>query len=258
MSEKKFRHASERNDYGVQKRRPRSRRAQCRMWWCALLLATAVSAQETQPTAQLHSQPPPLATDVSRANTPPPAPPPPPPPPPYDLKASASDYAYTYPVSEYAHAHFDHFDHSLHAHSDDHPSDDEYKATPRDIAFGFLTFLVILSNLQGALINLSKNNNMVGIITTRKRRGIEDLLEDKQVRCVQHSVCSTNYQLSKELGLPGRILGKYLNKFMARSVDARWARFVADAGAAGLSGVDCSILYRGCQVPGIKDAKKIT
>lgn len=33
---------------------------------------------------------------------------------------------------------------------------------------------------------------------------------------------------------------------VAKSVDAGWARLVADAGAAGLAGVDCSVLYRGC------------
>ena len=108
------------------------------MVWRVLLLAAAVCAQDIPSTA--------LPTDVSRTNTPAP----PPPPPPYDLKASASEYAYTYPVSEYAHAHahYDQFDHSLHGHSEDHPSNDEYKITPRDVAFGFLTFLIILSNLQ--------------------------------------------------------------------------------------------------------------
>ena len=35
------------------------------------------------------------------------------------------------------------------AHDHDHyRDDDEYHITPRDIAFGFLTFMVILSNLQ--------------------------------------------------------------------------------------------------------------
>ena len=29
-------------------------------------------------------------------------------------------------------------------------------------------------------------------------------------------------------------------------MDASWARLVADAGTAGLAGVDCSVLYRGC------------
>jgi hypothetical protein len=33
---------------------------------------------------------------------------------------------------------------------------------------------------------------------------------------------------------------------VAKSVDASWARLVADAGTAGLAGVDCSVLYRGC------------
>ncbi|KAJ9574106.1 hypothetical protein L9F63_008520, partial [Diploptera punctata] len=220
--------------------------AEFTMLWRALLVAvvaTHVSAQGISSTAQ----PPPVPTDVARTNTPVP-PPPPPPSNPYDLKASASDYAYTYPVSEYAHGHYDHFDHNLHAHSEDHPSNDDYKVTPKDVAFGFLTFLIILSNLQSALINLSKNTNMVGIITARKRRDLDGLLEDRQVRCVQHSVCSTNKQLSGELGVAGTLLGTYLNKFMARSVDSRWARVVSDAGTAGLAGVDCGVLYRGCQV----------
>ena len=35
------------------------------------------------------------------------------------------------------------------AHDHDHYRDeDEYHITPRDIAFGFLTFMVILTNLQ--------------------------------------------------------------------------------------------------------------
>jgi len=33
---------------------------------------------------------------------------------------------------------------------------------------------------------------------------------------------------------------------VAKSVDASWARLVADAGTAGLAGVDCNVLYRGC------------
>jgi hypothetical protein len=36
------------------------------------------------------------------------------------------------------------------------------------------------------------------------------LLEDKQVRCVQHSVCTTNRQLLKDLGSTGKALGHYL------------------------------------------------
>lgn len=35
------------------------------------------------------------------------------------------------------------------AHDHDHyRDDDEYHITPRDIAFGFLTFMIILTNLQ--------------------------------------------------------------------------------------------------------------
>jgi len=33
---------------------------------------------------------------------------------------------------------------------------------------------------------------------------------------------------------------------VAKSVDTSWARLVADAGTAGLAGVDCNVLYRGC------------
>jgi hypothetical protein len=36
------------------------------------------------------------------------------------------------------------------------------------------------------------------------------LVEDKQVRCVQHSVCATNRQLARELGATGQALGRYL------------------------------------------------
>ena len=116
------------------------RKAEFTMLWRALFLAAVVIHARAQDVSTA------LPTDVSRTNTP--VPPPPHPPPPYDLKASASDYAYTFPVSEYAHGHYDQFDHSVHAHSEDHPSNDEYKVTPRDVAFGFLTFLIILSNLQ--------------------------------------------------------------------------------------------------------------
>jgi hypothetical protein len=36
------------------------------------------------------------------------------------------------------------------------------------------------------------------------------LVEDKQVRCVQHSVCATNRQLVGDLGPTGKALGRYL------------------------------------------------
>jgi hypothetical protein len=36
------------------------------------------------------------------------------------------------------------------------------------------------------------------------------LVEDKQVRCMQHSVCATNRQLARELGATGQALGRYL------------------------------------------------
>jgi hypothetical protein len=36
------------------------------------------------------------------------------------------------------------------------------------------------------------------------------LLEDKQVRCVQHSVCATNRQLLRDLGSTGKTLAHYL------------------------------------------------
>jgi hypothetical protein len=36
------------------------------------------------------------------------------------------------------------------------------------------------------------------------------LVEDKQVRCVQHSVCATNRQLVRDLGSTGRTLARYL------------------------------------------------
>ncbi|KDR21647.1 hypothetical protein L798_01883 [Zootermopsis nevadensis] len=130
--------------------------------------------------------------------------------------------------------------------------------------------MVILTNLQSGLINLSKNNNLLGVITSRKRREVSKLypmsevpdgplpfpvkldeknwllLEDKQVRCIQRSVCATNRQLARDLGPTGRALGRYLSGLVAKSVDAGWSRLVADAGTAGLAGVDCGVLYRGC------------
>jgi hypothetical protein len=36
------------------------------------------------------------------------------------------------------------------------------------------------------------------------------LVEDKQVRCVQHSVCATNRQLVRDMGSTGKALGHYL------------------------------------------------
>ncbi|XP_069705744.1 uncharacterized protein [Periplaneta americana] len=210
----------------------------------------------------------------------------------HDLKTSgSSDYAYTYPgvssSSPYEHfsggaydhgVHHEHFhvveDHGHHDHDHDHhhhhDDDDDYGIKPRDVAFGFLTFMIILSSLQGALINLSKNNNLVGVITSRRRRDVSQLysmnevpdvplpfptkldeknwllVEDKQVRCMQHSVCATNRQLAHDLGSTGRVLGRYLTRLVAKSVDTGWARLVADAGKAGLAGVDCAVLYRGC------------
>lgn len=116
----------------------------------------------------------------------------------HDLKTlGSSDYAYTYSGvnggSGYEHfsggsydhgGHHDHFhvveDHGPHDHGHYH-DDNEYQITSRDIAFGFLTFMIILTNLQSALINLSKSNNLLGVITSRKRRDASKLYSMSEV-----------------------------------------------------------------------------
>lgn len=48
------------------------------------------------------------------------------------------------------------------------------------------------------------------------------LLEDKQVRCIQRSVCATNRQLARDLGPTGRALGRYLRSVINFLIIFNW------------------------------------
>jgi hypothetical protein len=56
------------------------------------------------------------------------------------------------------------------AHDHDHyRDDDEYHITPRDIAFGFLTFMIILSNLQVRMYLVVKTYPVSSVLWMRIR-----------------------------------------------------------------------------------------
>ncbi|XP_049773113.1 uncharacterized protein LOC126161379 [Schistocerca cancellata] len=141
----------------------------------------------------------------------------------------------------------------------------EKHITAKDVAMAFLAYMAVLSILQGGIFTLIKDPPTLGIVTSARNKRetmvpvpvIPDsstlpqeqswiLGEEKQIRCIQRSLCAVNRQLKMELGITGRILGQYISSWTAKSVDSSWMRLIADAGLAGMRGVDCDVLYRGC------------
>ncbi|XP_011313188.1 uncharacterized protein [Fopius arisanus] len=129
----------------------------------------------------------------------------------------------------------------------------------------FIGLLTLFAIIQGAMM-VSKHRESMDSLLARKKRDLlvstdfyhmtreqQDVLDiDARIQCIQWTICLENRQLLKYLGPVGSKLAKYLTRSVGKSVKSAssgWDRQVEDAGAAGLRGDDCSVLYRDCVLP---------
>nr|CAD7411858.1 unnamed protein product [Timema poppensis] len=173
---------------------------------------------------------------------------------------------------EYLHGH-DHIQHGHEhleeGHGDTHSLLKQLHA--RDVAMGFIGFLIVLSTLQGALITLTRKDSLLSAIHGRKSREVAEpphmirlpdiphthnhykvennswvLSLDSKLRCLQRQACNSNQQLVKHYGVTGKKLGNYISSLVEdKQNSSDWKRLVDDASLAGLKGVDCAVTLQG-------------
>lgn len=142
-----------------------------------------------------------------------------------------------------------------------------HDVTSKDVAFAFLSYLILMAVLQGGLITLSapptagrkrrdlRKLDIIEHVPDKEEKTDSWLLNDERtMRCMQYHLCNVNNRLVRQLGEKGTKTGLYISNLVSTSVDPSWSRLVRDAGKAGRSGVDCGILYRSCHQQNLADA----
>ncbi|XP_034939427.1 uncharacterized protein [Chelonus insularis] len=125
---------------------------------------------------------------------------------------------------------------------------------------------------SGSMMTTKRKDAMTDVLTSRKRRELfqsididhmtpeqQDIFNnDSKVRCIQRTICYENRLLSEDFGAGGIKIAKYLTRYVKNSLKHApgWDRLIDDAGAAGLRGEDCNVLYRDCFIPVISKFHK--
>ncbi|XP_033229100.1 uncharacterized protein LOC117180721 [Belonocnema kinseyi] len=139
------------------------------------------------------------------------------------------------------------------------------------VVVSFIGMLLLFAIIQNTILSAKRKDGLLDVLSRRKRSLIESrglipmspeqeyiLNDDAKLRCIQRTVCSENRKLFKDLGIIGKVVAKYLMSSIKESLDkySGWDRLVEDAGAAGLRGEDCSVIYRGCSPASLNLHKK--
>ncbi|CAL1674620.1 unnamed protein product [Lasius platythorax] len=138
----------------------------------------------------------------------------------------------------------------------------------------FIGLLLLLAILQNTLSSAKSKDAIMDLLSSRQKRDVyathdfrsvtpeeeEILNNDARVRCIQRTICLENRKLFRDLGAPGKILAKHLTRDIEKSFKSPtgWDRLVKDAGAAGIRGDDCDVLYRDCDIPVTRKMHKVS
>ncbi|XP_014475264.1 PREDICTED: uncharacterized protein LOC106744759 [Dinoponera quadriceps] len=133
------------------------------------------------------------------------------------------------------------------------------------VIVSFIGLLLLLAIIQNTLSSVKRKDAIMDLLASRQKRDVyatrdfgsvtpeeeEILNNDARVRCIQRTICLENRKLFRDLGAPGKMLARYLTTGIEKSLKSSsgWDRLVRDAGAAGIRGEDCDVLYRDCDVP---------
>ncbi|XP_018300409.1 uncharacterized protein [Mycetomoellerius zeteki] len=140
------------------------------------------------------------------------------------------------------------------------------------VIVSFIGLLLLLAIIQNTLSAVKRKDAIMDLLSSRQKRDVyvthdfrsvtpeeeEILNSDARVRCIQRTICLENRKLFRDLGAPGKMLAKYLTKNIEKSfkLSSGWDRLVRDAGAAGIRGENCDVLYRDCEIPVTKKRHK--
>ncbi|KAL6427834.1 hypothetical protein ACFW04_008341 [Cataglyphis niger] len=169
-------------------------------------------------------------------------------------------YGYEYPNIGYPMAHS--IDHSV------------VPSSKQLVVVSFIGLLLLLAIIQNTLSATKRKDAIMDLLSSRQKRDVyatrdfrsvtpeeeEILNNDARVRCIQRTICLENRKLFKDLGASGKILAKHLTRDIEKSFKSPsgWDRLVRDAGAAGIRGDDCDVLYRDCDIPVTRKMHKIS
>ncbi|XP_020297859.1 uncharacterized protein LOC109862272 [Pseudomyrmex gracilis] len=134
------------------------------------------------------------------------------------------------------------------------------------VIVSFIGLLLLLAIIQNTLSAVKRKDAIMDLLSSRQKREVyaahdfrpvtpeeeEILNSDARVRCIQRTICHENRKLFRDLGAPGKMLAKYLTRDIEKSLgpsSSGWDRLVRDAGAAGIRGENCDVLYRDCDAP---------
>ncbi|XP_029663227.1 uncharacterized protein LOC115235518 [Formica exsecta] len=169
-------------------------------------------------------------------------------------------YGYEYPNIGYPVAHS--IDHSV------------VPSSKQLVVVSFIGLLLLLAIIQNTLSSTKRKDAIMDLLSSRQKRDVyatrdfhsvtpeeeEILNNDARVRCIQRTICLENRKLFRDLGAPGKMLAKHLTRDIEKSFKSPsgWDRLVRDAGAAGIRGDDCDVLYRDCDIPVTRKMHKVT
>ncbi|XP_072755862.1 uncharacterized protein [Anoplolepis gracilipes] len=169
-------------------------------------------------------------------------------------------YGYEYPNIGYPMAHS--IDHSV------------VPSSKQLVIVSFIGLLLLLAIIQNTLSSTKRKDAIMDLLSSRQKRDVyatqdfhsvtpeeeEILNNDARIRCIQRTICLENRKLFRDLGAPGKMLAKHLTKDIENSFKSPsgWDRLVRDAGAAGIRGDDCDVLYRDCDIPVMRKMHKVS
>ncbi|GAB1861223.1 Odorant-binding protein A10 [Camponotus japonicus] len=159
------------------------------------------------------------------------------------------------------------------AHSMDH-SISMVPSSKQLIVVSFIGLLLLLAIIQNTFNSAKQKDAIMDLLSSRQKRDVyatrdfrsvtpeeeEILNNDARVRCIQRTICLENRKLFRDLGAPGKMLAKHLTRDIEKSFKSPsgWDRLVRDAGAAGIRGDDCDVLYRDCDTPVTRKIRKVS
>ncbi|KYN01633.1 hypothetical protein ALC62_07605 [Cyphomyrmex costatus] len=201
----------------------------------------------------------------------------PPPPSPQPQPMLPSDYFFPVPQRAFLHHRSENIPYGYEypnvaypvAHSIEHSVGPSSKQL---VIVSFIGLLLLLAIIQNTLSAVKRKDAIMDLLSSRQKRDVyvthdfhsvtpeeeEILNSDARVRCIQRTICLENRKLFRDLGAPGKMLAKYLTKNIEKSfkLSSGWDRLVRDAGAAGIRGENCDVLYRDCEIPITKKRHK--
>ncbi|XP_015181667.1 PREDICTED: uncharacterized protein LOC107069147 isoform X2 [Polistes dominula] len=133
------------------------------------------------------------------------------------------------------------------------------------VIVSFIGLLLLFAIIQNTLISTKRKDALIDVLPSKRKRDVHStydfhnitpeeeivLNDDARVRCIQRTICLENQSLFHDLGLIGKLLGKYLTRNVEKSVKSStgWDRLIDDARSAGIRGENCDLLYRDCDIP---------